>query len=217
MIVSSGYRKRGFDAHGGKILRREDMGFWLNLPQRTDPLGVTLGLSKEVEEVEPDFFELLPTICGVWLENPECRLHMTEKTVQLFRRNRVLLCGEYDTAAEKLARDYRLRFLHLDVLLASAGDYFERGNDTITLCFREDGSAYVHQDCRSSGISAGNTGGREVNFDLPGDFYRTMQPKDIANKCWGNCYSEIMNNGRLAGFLEKAREKGGVLLDFAIA
>lgn len=32
MIVSSGYRKRGFDAHGGKIPRREDMGFWLNLP-----------------------------------------------------------------------------------------------------------------------------------------------------------------------------------------
>lgn len=178
---------------------------------------MTLGLSKEVEEVEPDFFELLPTICGVWLENPECRLHMTEKTVQLFRSNRVLLRGEYDTAAEKLARDYRLRFLHLDVLLASAGDYFERGNDTITLCFREDGSAYVHQDCRSSGISAGNTGGGEVSFDLPGDFYRTMQPKDIANKCWGNCYGEIMNNGRLAGFLEKVREKGGVLLDFAIA
>ena len=28
MIVSSGYRKNGFDAHGGKLLQKKDMDFW---------------------------------------------------------------------------------------------------------------------------------------------------------------------------------------------
>lgn len=36
MIVSSGYRKNGFDAHGGKLFQKKDMDFWMNLPERTD-------------------------------------------------------------------------------------------------------------------------------------------------------------------------------------
>lgn len=63
MIVSSGYRKNGFDAHGGKLLQKKDMDFWMNLPERTDPNGICFELSEEVEEVEQGFFELVPTIC----------------------------------------------------------------------------------------------------------------------------------------------------------
>ena len=214
MVVSSGYRKNGFDAYGGKVLRKEDMAYWMDHPQRTDPDGVELGLDGEVEEVEPDFFELLPTIRAVWMENPACRIRMTGKTARLFQDNRVLLRGVYDSSAERLARGCRLRFLHLDVQLASAGDYYGRGNDVITLRFHEDGSAYLHQDCRCQGISAGSVGGGETSFDLPGGFYRAMAPEEIAAMCWGSCRGEILGNGRLAAFMEKARAKGGVLLDF---
>ncbi|MBP5468989.1 MAG: hypothetical protein J6Z11_07055, partial [Candidatus Riflebacteria bacterium] len=175
--------------------------------------GVALGLDEEIEDVEQDFFDLLPTISSIWIKNPECKIYMTEKTVKLFQKNAVILRGEYDTMSEKLAREYNLRFLHLDVELASIGDYFEHGVDIITLRFRPDGSPFIHQDCRCQGISAGNTGGGEVSFDLPKDFYLSMTAEDIADKCW---HTKLINEkGILASFLKKAKEKKGYFLDFS--
>ncbi|MBR5741957.1 MAG: hypothetical protein IKX91_05305, partial [Firmicutes bacterium] len=109
--------------------------------------------------------------------------------------------------------EYGLRFLHLDVELCSVGDYFESGNDTITIRFREDGSVYVNQDCRCQGISAGNTGGGEVDIDLRRDFYRRMTPEELAGMCWHS--RTILENGKLAAFMAKAKEKKGYLLDFS--
>ncbi len=212
MNVSLGYRKRGYDAYGGEILRKEDMAHWMDDERRADPQGVALGLGEEVREVEPDFFELLPTISSVWIQNPECDLHMTEKTAELFRKNNVILRGVYDTAAERLAREYRLRFLHLDVKLASVGDYFEHGADIITLRFREDGSAYIHQDCQCQGSAPGQTGGGEVSFDIPNDFFLTMTSEELADMCWRT--KAIIAGGVLAAFMKKAKSKGGFLLDF---
>ena len=212
MNVSLGYRKHGFDAYGGKILRKKDMSYWMNEQIRVDPQGVALGLDEEVKEVEPDFFDLLPTINSVWLHNPECELHMTEKTIALFRKNGVVLRGAYDTAAERLAREYRLRFLHLDVELLSSGDYFERGVDIITLRFFDNGSAYIHQDCRCQGSAPGQTGGGEISVDIPDDFYLSLTCEQIAEKCWHS--KDIIAGGVLAEFLEKAKRKGGFLLDF---
>ena len=80
MIVSLGYRKNGFDAFGGKVLKKEDMSYWTNSRERTDPRGVAFDLGEEIREVEPDFFELLPTLSSVWIHNPKCKIHMTEKT-----------------------------------------------------------------------------------------------------------------------------------------
>ena len=215
MNVSSGYRKHGFDAYGGKYLRKEDMSYWMDSPERTDPQGVALGLEEEVKEVEPGFFELLPTIDALWIHNPECKIHMTDKTIRLFQDNRVLLRGVYDSVAERLARKYHLRFLHLDVELVSDGDYFERGVDIITVRFREDGSAYIHQDCRCQGSSAGSIGGGEISFDIPKDFYLTKTPEEIADMCWHS--SKIIANGRLAAFMKSATNKHGFLLDFSTA
>ena len=211
MVVSLGFRKNGFDAFGGEILRKENIARW-DEELRADPQGVALGLSEEIKEVEPDFFELLPTISSVWIQNPECDLHMTEKTAELFQKNNVILRGVYDSAAERLAREYRLRFVHLDVELASVGDYFEHGADIITLRIREDGSAYIHQDCQCQGSAPGQTGGGEVSFDIPNDFYRSMTSEELAEKCWRT--KAIIANGVLAAFMEKAKNKGGFLLDF---
>ena len=214
MNVSSGYRKYGFDAYGGKYLQKSDMSYWMNNKLRTDPAGIAFELGKEIEEVEPDFFEIVPTINALWIINPKCHIHMTDATVKLFRNNDIVLRGVYDSVAEKLAKEYHLRFLHLDVELASVGDYFERGKDIITLRFYSDGSAYIHQDCRCPGISAGSIGGGENSFDLKKDFYLTMDAKEIANKCWGSCYKEILGNGKLSSIINKAKKKKGFYLDF---
>ena len=216
MNVSNGYRKYGFDAYGGKILKKKDMAYWSNDEQRVDPQGVSLGLDKEIEEVEPDFFDLLPTINSLWINNPECKIHMTEKTIKLFQENKVILRGEYDTVSERLAREYNLRFLHLDVVLCSTGEYFSNaGVDIVTLRFNMDGSAYIHQDCRCPGSSAGSVGGGEISFDIPKDFFLTMTPEELADKCW---HTKLINeNGILAKFMEKAKTKNGYFLDFTKA
>ena len=155
----------------------------MNLPERTDPRGVCFELGDEVEEVEQGFFELVPTICELWILNPECRLYLSEVEKELFQKNNVLIRGAFDTSAEAFAKENHLRFLHTDTVIAREGDYFERGIDILTLCFYQDGSAYINQDEKCQGISAGNTGGGEVNINLPKDFYKTMSAKDVAGLC----------------------------------
>ena len=88
--------------------------------------------------------------------------------------------------------EYRLRFLHLNVELASVGDYFDYGNDTVTVRFREDGSVYIHQDCRCQGSAPGQTCSGEVSFDIPDDFYISMTSGELAEKCW--CTKTIIAN-----------------------
>lgn len=212
MIISLGYRKNGFDAYGGTILRKEDMTYWTNREERTDPEGVALGLDEKIREVEEGFFELLPTISEIWIQGSKCNLHLEDKTVKLFQDNNVILRGRYNTDAEKLARQYNLRFLHLDVELGRWGDYFDRGADQITLRFRSSGTAYIHQDSMCQGSAPGWTGGGEVSFDLPNDFYLKMSAEEIAEKCWHS--NGILENGILASFLDKAIKKGGYMLDF---
>lgn len=217
MIVSRGYRKRGFDAFGGSILRKEDMAYWADHKDRVDPAGVAIGLGEDIELVESGFFEMVPTIYSLWMENPKCKIQMTDEVAKLFQNNYVLIRGHYDSTAENLARQYHLRFLHLDIQLASVGDYFERGNDIATLRFYDDGSAYLHQDCRCQGISAGSVGGGEVSINLPDDFYMTMTAKDIVSMkdCWGTLARAMVDNGKLASVMKKAKSKGGFLLDFS--
>ena len=212
MIVSCGYRKNGFDAYGGSILRKSDMDSWMNDPLRTDPDGVAFELGEEVKEVEADFFETVPTIDELWILNRGCRIRMTENTVKLFRKNDVLIRGEYDSAAERLAREYHLKFLHLDVELAREGEFDKYGIDIITLRFTV-GKAYINQDCRCTGSSAGSVGGGEVNFDLPKNFYTKMSAEELARKCWRS--DKIIKNGKLGRFMEKAKEKKGYYLDFS--
>lgn len=217
MNVSSGYRKYGFDAYGDKILKAEDMSYWMNNPQRIDPKGISFQLGEDIEEVEAGFFMLLPTITELFILNPKCNVIMTDDTVELFQKNDVLIRGSFDGAAEELAKKYGLRFLHSDVRLASVGDYNEAsGVDTITLCFYRDGNAYINQDNTCMGSSAGWNGGGEISVDLPKDFYKNMGASGIADKCWSSCSKEIKTNGILKDILEKARKKGGFALYFSL-
>ena len=212
MIVSSGYRKYGFDVSGGAELKKEHMSFWMNLPERTDPRGVCLELAEEVQEVEQGFFELLPTISELRILGKECRIWMDDATEELFHKNDVLIRGEFGSCAEKFAKEQGLRFLHLDTLLARSGDYFEYGVMTIELCFYSDGSCCIHQDEKCQGSSAGSSGGGEMDVSLPKDFYLTMSAKEVAEMCW--CTNKIISNGILAGLMAKAKAKKGFLIDY---
>lgn len=99
-------------------------------------------------------------------------------------------------------------------MIAREGDYFERGIDILTICFYPDGSAYINQDEKCHGISAGNTAGGEIDINLPEDFYKTMSAKDVAGMCWGNCYEEILKRGILNSLMKKAVKKNGFFQDY---
>lgn len=216
MIVSNGHGKYGFDAYGGKILRAEDMAFWMDDPQRVDPEGISFELGKDVEEVEAGFFKLVPTIRELFILNPECNINMTCGTARLFSENNVLIRGEFDQAAERFAKEYGLRFLHSDVELATAGDYDSPGGiDVISLRFYRDGSAYIHQNNICVGSSAGWNGGGEISIDLPDDFYISMDAKAIAAKCRSRCRESVESCGILSALLTKAGIKGGFYFDYS--
>lgn len=215
MNISNGYRKYGFDAYGDKVLKKEDMAYWMDNPQRVDPKGISFELGAGIEEVEEGFFTLVPTINELFILNPECNVIMTDETIGMFQANDVLIRGAFDGAAEEFARKYNLRFLHSNVQLASVGDYYSAsGVDTITLCFRKDGSAYINQDNSCMGSSAGWSGGGEINFELPNKFYANVGASGIADKCWSSCSGEIKKNGILKELLEKARNKGGFFISY---
>lgn len=211
MIVSAGFRKRGFDAYGGKVLKASDFSYWSE-ERLADPAGVALGIDEEIEVVELGVFDILPTLYQLWIKNPKCKIYMSEDNIAMFQRNNVMIRGKYGTGAENFARQYRLQFLPLDVELACSGDYYDRGVDIVTLRFYDDGSAYIHQDCRCQGISAGSVGGGEVSFDLPNDFYLTMTADELADKCWLS--GLIKKNGVLASAMKKAKANGGFLIDY---
>ena len=213
MNVSAGYRKRGFDAYGGKVLKAEHFSYWKE-DELANPSGVALELGEEIEVVELGVFDLLPTLYQLWILNPNCKIYMSEENIAMFQKNAVIIRGKYGTGAENFAQQYHLRFLPLDIELAKAGDYFERGVDIVTLRFYDDGSAYIHQDCRCQGISAGNTGGGEVSFNLPDDFYLTMTASELADKCWIS--GKIKENGVLASAMKRAKAKGGFLVDYSV-
>lgn len=214
MIVGNGFMKYGFDAYGDKVLKAEHMAYWMEDPQRTDPDGISFELGKDIEEVEEDFFDLVPTIKELYILNPECNVIMSDRSVELFKENNVLIRGEFDKAGERFAEKYGLRFLHTDVELACAGDYRDAGGvDTITVRFNEDGSSYIRQNNMCVGSSAGWSGGGEICFDLPKDFYITMDAAGIADRCWKSCSELIKTNGILEELMKTAKIKGGFLID----
>lgn len=215
MIVSSSWKYEGLTASGNGILCISDMNDWKNRSCLTDPCGVTFEMEEGITEVEEGFFDLIPNLIRINFPNSLKKLGMKDSTAELFRRNNVIISGCFDSYAESFAQEYGLSFLHSDIELARAGSYDEPGgSDIITLRFMTDGRTLILQSNFCQGSSAGNNGGGDEVIGLNADFYKTMSAEDIANMCWGNCFSEIKSNTELASFLKKAVQKGGYCLTF---
>lgn len=210
MSIIGGYQKHGFDAYGEKVLKAEHMSLWMDSPLRVDPEGVSFEIGAGIEEVEDGFFLLLPTIRELFLLSPNCNIIMSEETLRLFQANQVLIRGDYDGAAEVFAQKCGLRFLHRDVVIAKNGDYSSPGGtDIVSICFREDGTAYL---CQENHCIYGDG---EKHTELPGDYYLGCA-EQIANHCLSKaCAESIIADGALSDLLEKAKRKGGFFVDYS--
>ena len=210
MIIRSAYRRNGLSADGEGKLCISDMDHWKNDSLIRDPRGIAFELEEGITEVEEGFFDMFPTLSLIVVSKSVRHIDVSDRSLELFRRNDVAVCGEFDSYAERFAGEYGLRFVHSDIVIARAGDYFSPGgSDVITLRFSPDGSAFILQENFCQGSSAGNSGGGDIRKDLPDDFYRTFTQEDIAGMCWGTCYEKILECAALKTFLEKAKARGG--------
>ena len=214
MNVKSSYRYEGFCAQGEGILCKSDMSFWNGSPKLTDPRGVTFEIEEGVTEVEEGFFDMFPTLVRLDLPGSIKSLPLSDKSREIFRRNGVVISGEFDSFAESFAREQGLSFIHSDIELARAGNYFEHGADIVTLRFRN-GTPQLRQESFCQGSSAGSSGGGEETVPLRSDFYKTLSQNDIADMCRGSCYKKVKENPKLAKFLKLARKKDGFWFSFS--
>lgn len=216
ILVSNTYSRFywGIDAYGEGPLYVKDIRYHDEEDFRRNQEPVSFILSSGVTTVEAGFFDIFITIAELVVSDTVKRIDMSEKSVKLFQKNHVTVRAAFDSYGEAFAKKYKLRFLHEDIELTRHGDYFERGANIITLCFRPDGSPFIHQDCLCQGSSAGSSGGGEVSLDLPGDFCKKLSREDIADMVWGSCYSGVLHSEKLRTFLEKAKERKGYQVQY---
>lgn len=161
-----------------------------------------------VETVEKGFLDQMPHLKMLKIADTVKYIGVTEKLNNIMHQNDVLVIGTFGTYAEEFARKYKLRFLPANIEIARVGDYYTKyGIDIITIVVNYSGTVFINQDERCPGSSAGSTGGGSIDIDLEWDFFKDPDAqRKIADKCWGNCYSQIMESKPLANFIEKARE-----------
>ena len=168
----------------------------------------TLVIEDSVCEVEKGFIESFPKLRDLIVEGDIQPIPLTPELEGLLKRNKVIVRGSFNSAAEKLAVRLGLPFFHKNLFVAKY--YEERRYETTTLmlCFQVGEAPFIWEDVVCPGISAGNNGGGTLRHDLPADFYKGGSIEDFAGH-FGPVYTEgILRNEALAAFLKEADRRG---------
>ena len=75
----------------------------------------------------------------------------------------------------------------------------------MTMMFKRNGNVVVEESVSSPGSSAGNTFGGTFYIDLPNNFYKVKTVEQIAGMFSDRTAKAILENGKLAAFIEKAK------------
>lgn len=155
--------------------------------------------------IDTAFLEKLDTLKELILPDSITEIKMTPKLEKLLKGNDVLIRGAFDSFAEKFAADNDLHFRHCDFFFA--GYTFEPASETtsLTLQFLRDGSAQIEENVSSPGSSAGNCFGGKFYHELDREFFLHKSAEDIADLFGKGLHDAMLENGRLAAFLEKAK------------
>ena len=168
----------------------------------------TLSITEGITEVGEGFLDAFPNICCLILSRTVRSVAVTPETVKRMRKREVLICGEYDTFAEKFANENKLDFLHCDIPLAEYDIEVAHEHDIVTLRFYRNGQADIHYNCFTPGSSAGNYGGGEYANKLPKDFYVGCTIEKFANNFVSErAREQILSNETLRRFLEISNER----------
>lgn len=190
---------------GKGLVCAEDLGGFD--PEEFSALEFTKGITK----VTKGFIEAFTSMECLEIAFSVKNIERTPELDNYLITNDVLIRGEYNSLAERLAKELGLRFLHCDIFLCWTS--FERDgyreSTRRTLCFRLDGPPYILREIFTPGISAGNNGGADLREDLPEDFYVGCDLDGFTYNLPLVCEEAIMKNKQLERFLRIANQRLG--------
>lgn len=168
----------------------------------------TLVLGEGIQEIKSGVIELFPNLQDLITDSDLRKLGCTPEAEALLKRNDVILRGSFNSPAEKLAEKLGLRFIHKNIFLSRYCDADHDQSTEITLCFQYQEPPFFWRDDKSTGISAGNTGGGTVRTDLDEDFYVGYDAERFADDYVGaHHYEKVRKNQELAAFLAEANRR----------
>ena len=171
-----------------------------------DPRSV--GYKFGFTSVDPALLEKLETLKELILPETVTDLELTPKLKKILTENGTLIRGPFGSFAERFAAENGLNFRPADCVIAEYETTAPPESVRLTLMFARDGSAVIKEDCSSPGTNAGNTFGGSFFHPLKKDFYERSTAEEIGAGINKRACEQIIKDGRLAGFIEKAKEHG---------
>lgn len=204
----------GIEARGTGVLKCSDLDttFYNREAFIRRNKNVSFVIRTGITAVEKGFFDEFVTLKELIIPASVRSLELSEETLNIFRNNRVVIRGEFSSYAEKFAMKHNLVFMHMDIELVQFGSYSDYGRTIVILKFSAGGIPRIYEECNSSGISASSMGGCSNSINLPENFYKVMNAKEIGELCWPNCSSDVASNSKLKAFLERAKERNGFII-----
>ncbi|MBO4819705.1 MAG: hypothetical protein J5528_06150 [Firmicutes bacterium] len=195
------------EVKGTGLLLKEDPEVWPLAGENWQREYHTLSVKEGITGLAEGYLETFLHIGCLILSRTVESVATTPELDKKFRKNKVLIRGEYNTFAEKFAKEKGLEFLHCDIPLAE--DRIEEipEHDFITLRFHENGCADIHYNCFSPGSSAGSYGGGEYVRELPKDFYVGCTIEQFAGNFPERLREQLMGNEMLRRFLAEANRR----------
>ena len=208
-ITYSNHYSGLLEVQGEGPLCREDAEVWgesgNGWANSYDVLSVTEGITSLGE----GYLDAFPKIECLILSRTVKSVCTGPELDERLRKNKVLIRGEYDSYAEKFAREKGLKFLHSDIHIADDDIEIAHEHDIITLRFHENGSSDIHYNCFTPGSSAGSYGGGEYANELPRDFYVGCTIEKFADNFNERVREQILSNDAIKRFLESANRRIG--------
>ena len=171
--------------------------------QLEDPTSV--GYKYFFTGVETALLEKLETLKELILPYTVESIEMTPKLESILKDNDTLIRGDFDSFAERFAAQNGLHFRPADLIFAEYSPDVPPESTRMTLVFNRNGSVTVKEAVSSPGTSASNTLGGTFTHSLNKDFYKNETAETIAGRFGKGLGGEILRDGRLAAFIEKAK------------
>lgn len=175
-----------------------------------DPRAVSLRIEDStscgycITSIDPGFLVKFERLKELVLHDSFTGLEMTPELEKLFRKNRTLIRGAFDSFAERFARENGLRFRPADFVFATLNRPETKDVVKMTVIFSRNGKVFARENVSSPGSSPGLTSGIFVDYPLKKDFYNSTI-EDIVSEFNLRVREEVIKDGRLAVFMEKAK------------
>lgn len=155
--------------------------------------------------VDAALLEKLTTLKELILPDSIESINLTPKLKKILQDNKTLIRGSFDSFAARFAAENDLRFRHADFIFACyAPEHFPEST-TLTMQFKRDGSAVIEESISSPGTSSSNTLGGNFYHRLSKRFWEELTAEAIAAQFKSGLYTAILEDGRLADFIKKAK------------